>query len=346
MILIKRRLVVLIAILLLLLSACGNSSDSDSKQTQSPVDPLAAATDEFNSAVRNLSDAQAMLSEDISTAETLVKHTTAKEVANAAVLENLRIVLEKAKEYAAITAPEMKSEAEEIQVQARTIAQQADDIYSLYYDIDSAISSVQTSKQDLIEAKRIENLTSSETCVGTVSTETGYEAEYTISMMNWIKASDTETLQLAWERVSTDSGAMPTISQFHSWDNDGFTEANAAIAFGTISFRNITQGFDITQESPVSFGVTLTTSLDTYGRSGSKIYIGTTTPQILGFNASPYPGIAPIMKSNTWGPVVLMIVRPNVFTPNDPDGAELDDFELYINEYGVERKNIHIGTSW
>lgn len=357
----RRTLYVTAAVIfMLLLSACANSSSTATvpPANDATADPMISATEEFNSAVQSLSDARATLSDLLPEAETLLNDVTAEDVADASVLEGLSIVFESATGAVEVSVPSMKPEAEEVRLQAQDIQNQADDIWSIYHDMEFAIDSVKTSQQDLLDNKRRESVSLGEEYVGHVTNQNGYTAEYTVSTTGWIKASDAELLQLAWENVAGDGSMVPSISQFHSKTNDGFTEANAAVSFGKISFRNATEGFDITKDSPVSFALTAGTSYENYQKWQNgvisylpKMYVKFTQPKTIDFGSIiASRSISPLMESNTWGPAAFMLVYPNAITPNDPKGTSLNDFPLvfstvYNNSSG-ESVSIEIKPSW
>ena len=167
------------------------------------------------------------------------------------------------------------------------------------------------------------------TYTGTAETEAGYKAEFTMSVTNWLRASDTEMLQYVWEKVGG-KDAVPAVSNFHKYANDGFTNENAAVAFGTVFFRNITEGYDFTEDNPVSFNLLLASEeyddVKGYVEYSTKSTYFSTNPN--DYYKSP---ITPLMTYNSWGPVPVMFVFPNAFTPNNPDGApRLNDFKINI----------------
>lgn len=348
-------------ILMLSLSACasnGSSTDSSlASLSPATADPMIYATEEFNSAVKRLSDAKATLSGLLQEAETLLNDVPAEDVADTSVLEGLSIVFESATGAVEVSVPSMKSEAEEVRLQAQEIQNQADDIWSIYHDMESAIESVKTSQQDLLDNKRRESVGLGEEYVGHVKSQNGYTAEYTVSTTGWIKACDAELLQLAWENVAGDGSMVPSISQFHSTANDGFTEANAAVAFGRLIFRNTTQGFDITEESPVTFSIIPGMSSENHEKwtkgiltDVPEMYLKLSQPMTTDFRGTARTRpISPLMKGNTWGPVAFMVVYPNAITPKDPEGTKLNDFPLIFSEgfYGIgEGVSIEIKPSW
>lgn len=152
---------------------------------------------------------------------------------------------------------------------------------------------------------------------GTVNSIDGYEIEYTVSVTNWLKADDPEYLQKAWTAAGS-KDTVPAIKSFSDYSNDGFTPESAAVAFGNISFKNITAGVNIDSDDPVSFSLGVSAS-DFQNRYRTKIYIGyTTSPTMVSF--SKYAAFSPKMSSDKWGPVPFMIVYSSGFTEDNPDG--------------------------
>lgn len=237
----------------------------------------------------------------------------------------------------------MASDEEEIRRQIQQIREHSDTISSLYYELESAISDLQSNMQELAENRTANQVTLKPAYTGTAETGNGYKAEYTVSITDWIRASEEDALQLAWEN-SGGKDTVPSMDNFHEHTNDGFSTQNAAVAFGTISFRNITEGYDITESNPIAFTVPLQTDKDvTSGKMGYvKLYIGYTEPKYI--DLWEYPSISCLMKRNTWGPVVLMFVFPDAFTPNNPQGHPgLDGYKIYFeNGYYTGDKCVSI----
>lgn len=329
----KLSYLMMIACMLILMTACGSSASSgENSAAVIEENPLIAAENEFNGAVEQLYAAQNDLLAILSDAELVLESISKTDIADPALLEVLCTVTENGRAEAEISVPSMTSTAEEIQTQTREILEQANALQNLASEINNAVAAVEDSQQQLTDAKRMEGVTAKEACIGTVSTSTGYRAEYVVSVTHWIRASDTESLQLAWKGVGGTDG-VPSISQFHSSTNDGYTETNAAVAFGSISFRNVTEGFDITQDNPVSFSVIVGVDnlMDICAKTngyGPAIYIKYDNPKTFTF-LRDLTKIAPLMTSNSWGPAPFMVVCPNAYTPNDPNGiSELENFTL------------------
>lgn len=337
---------------LALLIACGSTGTAHAPTYGSPQeDPLSAAESAYSYAVADFTAAQADLLEIIPDAEATLENVTESDVANPGLLNELRNILQNADTAMGESVPAMESDAEKIQIQAEAIREKTNTIRNLIYEIDDAILAIQNSQQELIEIQRMERVSAEVAYVGTAQTINGYKAEYTISLTHWIRASDTESLQLAWEGVGgTDS--VPSISQFHKYTNDGFTEASAVIAFGNMSFKNITEGFDITADNPVSFVVNVSIENKFHPTLQPQLYVkyasSSNTFRWAGYGGV-YPNISPLMTSNAWGPVPFMIVLPNAFTPNDPNGVpQLDNFRISFSATSafIEWECVSITTSW
>ncbi len=156
----KVKIVLCGVMMLLLLTACGSKPAptveevpaSEAFEEPGIEDSLDAAKQEFNNAVDNLSNVQNDLNSEISIIETLLESVIEEDVTDVMVLSELRTVLENTKNMPKPTIPEMGSSPEEIQRQQQSIAEQANTISSLCYDLRFAVSRVEASRQ----AKRAE----------------------------------------------------------------------------------------------------------------------------------------------------------------------------------------------
>lgn len=170
------------------------------------------------------------------------------------------------------------------------------------------------------------------TYTGILSAGSGYKAECTISMTNWLRAADQGLLQHMWENVGG-KNSVPDTESFNPYSGNEFTASRCAVAFGTIVLRNVTEGFDFTESEPMSFSVGFDAGYDAvigYAdfSSGGKYFN-------MGDSVGRY--IAPKMVGNTWGPLPLMFVFPNAFTPDDPNGkSSLDNYEIGIVSFGTK----------
>lgn len=183
-------------------------------------------------------------------------------------------------------------------------------------------------------------------CTGISDAGNGYKAEYTISTTNWIRASDPETLQNIWESIGGKED-LPDISNFHELSNDGFTNENAAVAFGTISFRNVTDGFDFTESNPRTFLCTLD-AWDIYHHGHyveGYIEYSSDHKYLNLWNVTMESLVSAKMSRNSWGPVPFMLVCSNVFTPDNPDGDEsLNDYKIHCGYPAQDDLIIKLGS--
>lgn len=324
-----------------LFSACSNGGSSTTS--------AALPEDEFYNLSEDFTYACDELNTYITDAENLlgtISDADINEETIAPAYAELSEVLEKARAAVSSSVPESAaSDEEEIRQQIQKIQEQNDTIRSICYDLENAISYLEQCQQELTEYKKSIQVIPEQAYTGIAETANGYKAEYTVYVTNWIRASDTDTLQVAWENAGG-KDTVPSIDNFHESTNDGFSTENAAIAFGKVSFRNVTDGFDITESNPISFTVPLLQSKDMPGGYvNAKAYIGYKEPKYVRMDNHSYNSyINPYMKSNTWGPVVLMFVFPNAFTPNNPNGhPELDGFKIHFdNAYSDSEKYISI----
>lgn len=304
------------------MTACGQNSSNP----LSPVEenPLAEAESAFEYAVSNFTEAQSDLQNNILSAEVLLETVSDSDVTDPTSLSDLRNLLDKAQESVDAVVPTKGSEVEKIQNQAQNLTEQANDIWDLSYEISNASFAIQSSQQELANAKRMEGLEAQEALVATVETSTGYRVEYTVCLTPWIKGSENDSLQLAWEGVGG-SGDVPS----SLYDN------RAAIAFGTISFKNITEGFDISEDYPLSPGIHVSVNKNVLYEvlTYPTLYIEySDRSQTFQLGAGGRSNITPYMTRNTWGPNHFMVVCSDAYIPNAPDGiAALDDFSLEFN---------------
>ena len=184
----------------------------------------------------------------------------------------------------------------------------------------------ETQETEPLMAYELEN-----TCTGISDAGSGYKAEYTISVTNWIRASNPETLQDIWKSIGGKND-LPGISSFHELSNDGFTNENAAVAFGTISFCNITDGFDFTEDNPRTFHCRLDAH-DIYMKGHyveGYIEYSNNYEYFSLWESGMSSVLSANMTHNSWGPVPLMLVCSNAFTPENPNGDEvLNDCKIY-----------------
>ncbi len=149
----------------------------------------------------------------------------------------------------------------------------------------------------------------------------GYIITAQMSVGKWLKASDPDVMQQAWETIGG-SGAPPDLAGF---GDQNVRNDKSVVAFGDLTLFNKTPGFDITSESPLETRIFL-------DNSGNKTYmaisysngltrLSSTDPWRLVFDA--------LMTSNQWN-VKFVLALPDIFTPNTPDGDEENLNKVFI----------------
>ena len=165
----KIRYMLVSAALFLALSACGRKGGPSTAASQhdvqdlpatsaskdgvsstavgQPEDQLAAAEQGFRQAFSKLSGVHSDLRQEISAAEVLLEAVAEEDVADTAVLSDLRTALEEAKSIPSLTGLEMGDTLEEIRQQGQRLSEQTDKIKGLYDGLRSAVSRVEESQR-------------------------------------------------------------------------------------------------------------------------------------------------------------------------------------------------------
>jgi hypothetical protein len=190
----------------------------------------------------------------------------------------------------------------------------------------------------------------------TLTDSNGYKIKADIRMGDWIKGSEANMLQRAWEKVSG-SGGIPITSgsEFKEGEYGGMHALNdsnyAVYVFGTIAFSNLT-----TDYPAKNFGggfVYFPLRINNAPRLSmfSAVQYGSSTKT----NWSPAYGSRGVdfiadMQSNNWGPVPFVIVFENVFTPEYPNGNPALDgihFDMCMTSYKIEGDTkLVVGKTW
>ena len=198
---------------------------------------------------------------------------------------------------------------------------------------ESAVTETQREKVD-IEWKTITD---------TYTDSDGYSYLITYKISPWILLSNTDIINDAWNVV----GKNNKLPGFNDWglklyDNKymkSVPNGNSSTTFyypmndmyycmGTVSVRNTTSGWNITPENSRTLNSGLNYSLLVSGRTekyeinatfgtfsvGRVFYSNSTADE------ADCVGIKPNMTSDNWGPVSFIIMAPENFSPNYPEG--------------------------
>ena len=311
---------------------------------------LMEAIDSFDNTVMKVRARQGDLSGKISEAENLLSSTDANELIDTSVLEGLKSAIESAKGLM-VDIPEMTEQTEQINQQTDELSKQESALRAQHDSLDIAIRNVGTSKQALAnriaaeeEAKILTSVSPNNSHTYTFKTSGGYEIEVTLKIGSWIKASDTELLSRAWAAVGG-SGDAPTAETFKTGYSaqEEFRSDRSVIAFGTISLKNLTNGYDITSEYPLDTKVQIAAGYHDGKRlvnyPAQKLGFwrllvayssGTTLSQL---QAPHFKDISARMVDNSWGPTPIAMAVSNVFNPNFPDGnPDLLEMEIIFGK--------------
>jgi len=156
----------------------------------------------------------------------------------------------------------------------------------------------------------------------------GYSYTATLKVGPWVKASDTETVNAAWQAVGG-KGSLPDINGFrpngYATYDHFFENGTSVYAFGTISITDTTQGGFSIGDSSQSLSVTVASpeikksnksfdGLVQYGGSNNKY-----THSVESY-VNNLVHVTPDMKNKNWGPVPFAVCVAETVTPEYPDG--------------------------
>ncbi len=167
-----------------------------------------------------------------------------------------------------------------------------------------------------------------------------YEYEATITLSPWILESKTDVLDAAWAKVgkgkakpTKDSMGLQAYSNNlymttlrsvtgSSLDDDFYaTMTEMYFSVGTISVKNVTNGWDFTESNPGIPNVVLRWASDNsrtmdfkYSLISKTYYSSSESASVGHLNAVPK------MTKNSWGPVPIVLAHAENITPKYPNG--------------------------
>ena len=180
----------------------------------------------------------------------------------------------------------------------------------------------------------------------------GYTIQITIQFSPWILQSNTELLDNGWKELGM-TAELPTMKNgwfftrytddWHTWGSPYKFSARMNDMYyiiGTISLRNITQGWDITADHSHGTSVNMqvkTDVRDPYPAGNTGAGCSLTMTKIM-YSDDPtiqpyYSSLIPHMVSNRWGPVGFVIAIPEYKSPKYPNGTAetmLETAKLYV----------------
>jgi hypothetical protein len=335
----------LLAFLAFSLASCGTEPSS------TEVSDFAEAGDD--TLANDVLLLQSDLEDRVLEAEDLLATTNVEELLDPQTLDSLGAKVEEARALSSTVTGIIATEDSEQLTKLR------DDLQASIDSLVAASKEVDASKQALIDKAEEERLAALDAIVTPSHTYTllltdtnGYQVEATIRLGDWIRGSETDTLQAAWAKVGG-QGDMPLTAGKYSAGSYGGgynlldTDA-AAYVFGTVSFANRTEGFSM--ENFAGGYLHLYSSPRT-AKSRSTADLGMPAIAVTQYGStlrsdatevwgnSSLSLVQPDFQGDSWGPVPFVIALDNVFTPNYPEGdPQLDD--IYFNVH-TDALSIH-----
>ena len=164
----------------------------------------------------------------------------------------------------------------------------------------------------------------------TITDGDGYVIQTNLKISPWIKQSNAELLDGAWNEISNEefpSLSRMGISEGHLSKTYGLDVnwSEIVYAVGTLEAFNMTDGFDITSSNSHDTFFILGGARPemmmyvAYGNQGELFYNVNNTGTAV-FSKSALLGIGASMQTNHWGPVPFVIAYALEKTPNYPDG--------------------------
>lgn len=343
----------------LILSACGNpASSAGSPVTTAEAQPeiskspeeleLEAATDAFQAASTKYDQMLRNLDNSVSGANTLLANTSEAKVMDASVLSDLDLAVSNALTFS-FEKPEMGSSADEINQQISVLQDAYNTISGLTREVDNAVNRVNQS----IEERRKPQF---QTVTWQAKNTNGYVYEATLKISPWILQSKTDLITPYWNEISNGK-ALPTLDDWnferysdgaggkiYKWGNSGpqgtfysyMTDMYYAV--GTVSFKNITEGWHFSEDNPgsIEYGIKFSSESGWDLAFISMVqYSNENRKSALGLMLSSY------MTSDNWGPVPFVVAYAESITPNYPLGMNKESVEnsyfiIYDNQEKIE----------
>ena len=202
------------------------------------------------------------------------------------------------------------------------------------------------------------------TITDTVTDNDGYTYEVTYKISPWILLSNSDIINDAWDEVGRDN----PLPEFDDWglkrsnnsyyvsvpkgglsDNFCCSLNDMYYCVGTVSVRNTTSGWSITSETKRSLYSSLCYSIivsdntewNSINSVGEVFSIGRVYYSNGYRNQSNCVSINPEMKSDNWGPIPFVIMVPENFSPNYPDGQFYDYIKSGVFDISESGFNIY-----
>lgn len=194
----------------------------------------------------------------------------------------------------------------------------------------------------------------------------GYQYEINIKISPWILTENSGTLNAAWSEVGNnnqlpnsieDWGLRKEESIYERSSNNlkGVKDGNSYsyrasmtdmyYCVGSISIENVTEGWDISAADSRSLEYSIIFDLKNWaGLSNTigRVYYNSKTEDSTGGLCS-----SPKLTDNTWGPCSFVIMHPENYSPNNPDGEfyekllDRESYFHYLGRMGVMSETSH-----
>ena len=308
------------------------SSKAGKHELSVSLSPEEQIINNYTSICNKLSSEEKRMAELISHAEDKLNNTDENDVADTYVLESLSNILLEATGYSIYSPISHEAESEDILSEVTVVEETYSNLIKLNKSLESAIKEVDNSINELERIKK-EKMAAlvwpGKTYTWESKDSNGYVVDVKMKFGSWIRASDTENLNLAWERAGGE-GDAPDISTF-SVNNYKFRGDNAVMTFATLEYTNKTTGYDFSEQYPYKCNATLCTRLQlpsswNYAWQG---YIYFSNGASAMNNGTMYSTVS--MTRNHWGPVTIAFAVSNIFGPNFDEMGDPALDEVYFS---------------
>jgi len=297
------------------------------------------AIDAFNTAKEKVTQQNSTLKSTFSAAEDTLKNTSKDSVLDASTLASLQQTLSSTStETGAI--PEIAADTAAIKKQTDELNKSYADLQTRISQLNTAVQSVNDSKQALAdkkqqeaEAKQAEAASLNNVKTLSWEDDNGYKFLATARISSWVKASDSNLVNQAGKQAGWNVDAQSLMDDVNYYLTAGYGSPQAQvsgsiIAFGTLTFQNVTPEFHISSSNALSPG--LPVIFPVQSSTGSSVEILYYISSSNSVNIYPFDGNSAQMDTDTYGPIPFAVVIYNYFTPKTPNGPKELDLSLSL----------------
>ena len=322
-----------------------------------------AAVDAFTEAVDGCTQANKSLTDSIAHAQQTAT-TDPSTLDDPSLIDSLNQAIATAQSVKTCVPPTMADDTATIQQQTTQLttdtATVTTSVSTLTTADQSVATSVQTKKDADAAAKAAEEAAAaaaaeeaqkaSHTATIVTTDSAGYTIEYTLEISDWVKATDTATLEASWKKYGGTS-PMPLISGYYG----GGTMVNldkAAYLFGQLTVSNKTSGFSLAGQNwytpLIDFRYPVSTFSDSWGSRGYIVScLGSQNSTCNGFGSFRFQGTFPTSEVSGPQPFVVALTNAIVVTPNEPDGpTQFNQIYLSFGDDQASLQRLTPAKSW